>query len=82
MEDTARVLGRMFDGIEFRGFRHSHVELLANTAESRYGNGLTDDYHPTQVLADLLTIQEHFQYFEGLKSFISAMEETIWQTVS
>ena len=67
VEDTARVLGRMFDGIEFRGFRHSHVELLAKYSGVPVWNGLTDDYHPTQVLADLLTIQEHFQYFEGLK---------------
>lgn len=67
VEDTARVLGRMFDGIEFRGFRHSHVELLAKYSGVPVWNGLTDDYHPTQVLADLLTIQEHFEYFEGLK---------------
>ena len=67
VEDTARVLGRMFDGIEFRGFRHSHVELLAKYSGVPVWNGLTDDYHPTQVLADLLTLQEHFEYFEGLK---------------
>ena len=67
VEDTARVLGRMFDGIEFRGFRHSHVELLAKYSGVPVWNGLTDDYHPTQVLAELLTIQEHFEYFEGLK---------------
>lgn len=67
VEDTARVLGRMFDGIEFRGFHHSHVELLAKYSGVPVWNGLTDDYHPTQVLADLLTIQEHFEYFEGLK---------------
>ena len=67
VEDTAWVLGRMFDGIEFRGFRHSHVELLAKYSGVPVWNGLTDDYHPTQVLADLLTIQEHFEYFEGLK---------------
>lgn len=67
VEDTARVLGRMFDGIEFRGFRHSHVELLAKYSGVPVWNGLTDDYHPTQVLADLLTIQEHFNHLEGLK---------------
>lgn len=67
VEDTARVLGRMFDGIEFRGFRHSHVELLAKYSGVPVWNGLTDDYHPTQVLADLLTIKENFDYFEGLK---------------
>ena len=61
VEDTARVLGRMFDGIEFRGFRHSHVELLAKYSGVPVWNGLTDDYHPTQVLADLLTIKEHFE---------------------
>ena len=67
VEDTARVLGRMFDGIEFRGFRHSHVELLAKYSGVPVWNGLTDDYHPTQVLADLLTIQGHFPDFEGLQ---------------
>ncbi len=58
---------RTFDGIEIPGFRHLHVELLAKYSGVPVWNGLTDDYHPTQVLADLLTIQEHFQYFEGLK---------------
>lgn len=67
IEDTARVLGRMFDGIEFRGFRHSHVEALAEYSGVPVWNGLTDDYHPTQVLADLLTIQEKFGHFDGLK---------------
>ena len=52
MEDTARVLGRMFDGIEFRGFKHSTVEKLAEYSELPVWNGLTDDYHPTQILAD------------------------------
>lgn len=56
--DTARVLGRMFDGIEFRGFKHETVEELAAHAGVPVWNGLTDRYHPTQVLADLLTIRE------------------------
>lgn len=67
VEDTAKVLGRMFDGIEFRGFAHETVELLAKYAGVPVWNGLTDEYHPTQILADLLTIQEHFGYLKGLK---------------
>ena len=64
--DTARVLGRMFDGIEFRGFKHQTVEGLAKYAGVPVWNGLTDLYHPTQVLADLLTIQENFGYLRGI----------------
>ena len=64
--DTARVLGRMFDGIEFRGFKHSTVEELAKYAGVPVWNGLTDEYHPTQILADLLTMKEHFEKIEGL----------------
>ena len=64
--DTARVLGRMFDGIEFRGFKHSTVEELAKYAGVPVWNGLTDKYHPTQILADLLTMKEHFGNIEGL----------------
>ena len=64
--DTARVLGRMFDGIEFRGFKHEHVEMLAKYSGVPVWNGLTDEYHPTQILADLLTMKEHFGYVEGL----------------
>ncbi len=67
VEDTARVLGRMFDGIEFRGFKHKTVEALAQYAGVPVWNGLTEDYHPTQILADLLTIKEHFGYLKGLK---------------
>lgn len=67
VEDTARVLGRMFDGIEFRGFLHENVEKLAKYSNVPVWNGLTDDYHPTQVLADFLTMQEHFQKLAGLK---------------
>lgn len=66
VEDTARVLGRMFDGIEFRGFAHETVEKLAKYAGVPVWNGLTDDYHPTQILADLLTMKEHFGYLKGL----------------
>ena len=64
--DTARVLGRMFDGIEFRGFKHSTVEELAKYAGVPVWNGLTDEYHPTQILADLLTMKEYFGNIEGL----------------
>lgn len=66
VEDTARVLGRMFDGIEFRGFAHDTVEKLAQYAGVPVWNGLTDDYHPTQILADMLTMKEHFGYLKGL----------------
>ena len=67
VEDTARVLGRMFDGIEFRGFKHENVEKLAKYSGVPVWNGLTDDYHPTQILADFLTLKEHFVYLKGLK---------------
>ncbi|MBM6907123.1 ornithine carbamoyltransferase [Collinsella intestinalis] len=60
--DTARVLGRMFDGIEFRGFAQADVEELAAFAGVPVWNGLTDLWHPTQMLADVLTIQENFNY--------------------
>ncbi|OUO22463.1 ornithine carbamoyltransferase [Collinsella sp. An307] len=60
--DTARVLGRMFDGIEFRGFAQDDVEELAKFAGVPVWNGLTDLWHPTQMLADVLTIQENFNY--------------------
>ncbi len=66
IEDTARVLGRMFDGIEFRGFEHSKVEKLAQYAGVPVWNGLTDDYHPTQILADFLTIREVFGTLKGI----------------
>ena len=66
VKDTARVLGRMFDGIEFRGFKHEHVEQLAEYSGVPVWNGLTDEYHPTQILADLLTMKEHFGYLKGL----------------
>jgi len=59
VKDTARVLGRMYDGIEYRGFGQERVEILAEYAGVPVWNGLTNEYHPTQVLADLLTMQEH-----------------------
>ncbi|WP_026835517.1 ornithine carbamoyltransferase [Eubacterium xylanophilum] len=65
--DTARVLGRMFDGIEYRGYGQEIVENLAKYAGVPVWNGLTNEYHPTQMLADLLTIREHFGKLKGLK---------------
>ena len=67
VEDTARVLGRMFDGIQFRGFKQETVEKLAKYSGVPVWNGLTDEYHPTQILADFLTMQEQFGYLKGLK---------------
>lgn len=67
IEDTARVLGRMFDGIEYRGFGQELVETLAKYAGVPVWNGLTNEYHPTQMLADLLTIRENFGSLKGLK---------------
>jgi ornithine carbamoyltransferase len=64
--DTARVLGRMFDGIEFRGYEHETVEILGEYAGVPVWNGLTDLYHPTQILADFLTLKENFGKLEGL----------------
>ncbi len=64
--DTARVLGRMFDGIQFRGFSHASVEMLAEHAGVPVWNGLTDAWHPTQVLADLLTVEEEFGTLDGV----------------
>ena len=65
--DTARVLGRMFDGIEYRGFGQELVEELSKYAGVPVWNGLTNEYHPTQILADFLTIQEHFGELKGKK---------------
>ncbi|MCC7163693.1 MAG: ornithine carbamoyltransferase [Anaerolineae bacterium] len=59
MKDTARVLGRMYDGIEYRGFAQATVEILGKYAGVPVWNGLTDEWHPTQMLADILTMQEH-----------------------
>ena len=67
IKDTARVLGRMFDGIEYRGYGQEIVEELARYAGVPVWNGLTNEYHPTQMLADLLTIREHFGDLKGRK---------------
>ncbi len=65
--DTARVLGRMFDGIEYRGFGQDLVEKLAKNAGVPVWNGLTNEFHPTQILADFLTLKEKFGKLQGLK---------------
>ena len=67
ISDTAQVLGRMYDGIEYRGFGQSIVEELAKYAGVPVWNGLTTEFHPTQILADLLTIQEKFGKLKGIK---------------
>jgi len=66
IEDTARVLGRMFSAIEFRGFKQSTVEILARESGVPVYNGLTDQYHPTQALADVMTLEESFGKIQGL----------------
>ncbi len=65
--DTARVLGRMFDGIEYRGFGQEIVEQLSVLSKVPVWNGLTNEFHPTQILADFLTIREHFGRLSGIK---------------
>ncbi len=65
--DTARVLGRMYDGIEYRGFGQDIVEELARYAGVPVWNGLTNEFHPTQMLADMMTIREHFGRLSGIK---------------
>lgn len=65
--DTARVLGRMYEGIEYRGFEQNIVDELAKYAGVPIWNGLTNEFHPTQMLADLLTIREHFGHLKGIK---------------
>ena len=67
ISDTAQVLGRMYDGIEYRGYAQSIVEELAKYAGVPVWNGLTTEFHPTQILADLLTIQEKFGKLKGIK---------------
>lgn len=67
ISDTAKVLGRMYDGIEYRGFEQSIVETLANNAGVPVWNGLTTEFHPTQMLADVLTVEENFGYLKGIK---------------
>ncbi|MBD3949715.1 ornithine carbamoyltransferase [Tuanshanicoccus lijuaniae] len=66
IKDTARVLGRMYDGIEYRGFSQEIVQELADYAGVPVWNGLTDEFHPTQMLADMLTIEEHFGHLKGI----------------
>ncbi len=66
VKDTARVLGRMYDGIEFRGYKQKDVEALAEYSGVPVWNGLTDKYHPTQILADFLTIKERFGHLKGI----------------
>ncbi|MCD8299710.1 MAG: ornithine carbamoyltransferase [Clostridiales bacterium] len=65
--DTARVLGRIYDGIEYRGFGQDIVEELAKYAGVPVWNGLTNEFHPTQMLADMMTIREHFGHLKGIK---------------
>jgi ornithine carbamoyltransferase len=67
VKDTARVLGKMYDAIEFRGYHQTDVEALAKYSGVPVYNGLTDEFHPTQILADFLTIQENFGYLKGIK---------------
>lgn len=67
IKDTARVLGRMYDGIEYRGFGQEIVEELAEYAGVPVWNGLTNEFHPTQMIADMMTIQEKFGHLKGLK---------------
>lgn len=67
IKDTARVLGRMFDGIEYRGFGQSIVEELAEYAGVPVWNGLTNESHPTQMIADMLTVRENFGHLNGIK---------------
>jgi len=66
IKDTARVLGRMYDGIEYRGYKQETVEILGKYSGVPVWNGLTDKYHPTQILADFLTIIEKFGHLEGI----------------
>ena len=66
IEDTAKVLGRMYDGIEYRGFGQDIVEDLGKYAGVPVWNGLTTDFHPTQMIGDLLTIEEHFGHLKGI----------------
>lgn len=79
--DTARVLGRMYDGIEYRGFGQEIVEELANYAGVPVFNGLTNEFHPTQILADFLTIQEHFGRLKGIKLVYLGAPGSIWAIV-
>lgn len=66
IRDTAKVLGRLYDGIEYRGYGQDIIEQLAKDADVPTWNGLTDEFHPTQMVGDLFTIREHFGYLKGL----------------
>ena len=79
IEDTARVLGRMFEGIEYRGYGQEIVEELAKYSEVPVWNGLTNEYHPTQMLADFLTIQEHLGGLKGKKLVYMGDARYIWR---
>ena len=76
--DTAKVLGRMFDGIEYRGYGQTIVEDLARYSGVPVWNGLTNEFHPTQILADVLTIREHFGGLAGKSSYTWATRATTW----
>ena len=79
IEDTARVLGRFYDGIEFRGFAQTDVEELAANAGVPVWNGLTTEWHPTQMLADVLTMQENFNYdLKGRTVVFMADPDEVW----
>ena len=82
--DTARVLGRMFDGIEYRGFGQERVEELAEFAGVPVWNGLTTEFHPTQMIADVLTMEEEFGRggMAGRKVTFMATRATTWATRS
>ena len=81
VEDTARVLGRMYDGIEYRGFQQSTVQELADCSGVPVWNGLTDQFHPTQMLADLLTMEERFGTLKGLRFTYMGTPGTTWATL-
>ena len=78
IKDTARVLSRMYDGIEYRGFGQDIVEELAKYSNVPVWNGLTNEFHPTQVLADFMTMYEHFGHLEGLNLPILETLDSIW----
>ena len=80
MADTAKVLGRMFDAIEYRGFGQEKVETLAACSGVPVYNGLTNEFHPTQILADFLTIREHFSSLSGIKLCYIGDARYIWVT--
>lgn len=77
--DTARVLGRMFDGIEYRGYEQTIVEDLAKYAGVPVWNGLTNEFHPTQMLADVLTIKEKLGRIKGVKLTYMGDAVIIWE---